>query len=221
MTLNIHKKINEIFADEFLDNKIIIFSPKKQIPSKFTKNLQDNILTMLKKEKEEKRELSNSHENKYNSTKSKKKQIKKIKDINDTLKQEGKQYLNKDVNIIHNRSKDKDIMRSSVKTYKLEKKENKNDAIENNNENADIDSRINKNEKRTRGKSHHANNKILSHSNLKDILHRDKEKEVKKKKSKFEEKEAENEKIEENKEEENKKSEDEEKEKKKKKSIFA
>ena len=57
MTLNIHKKINEIFADEFIDNKRIIFSPKKQIPSKFNKNLQDNILTMLKKEKLEKMEL--------------------------------------------------------------------------------------------------------------------------------------------------------------------
>ncbi len=71
MTHYIHNKINEIFADDFIENKRLVLSPKKQIPSKFKKNMQENLLTMINKEKNEKLELS--HDNKYNNSKNKKK----------------------------------------------------------------------------------------------------------------------------------------------------
>ena len=93
MTLNINDKISEIFSDESISNKRLLFSPKKQVLSKFNKNLQDNNFTLLAKN-EKSMEIS---KNKYLST-NKKKHTKK----RDNLKNEENQKSNRKLHKINN-----------------------------------------------------------------------------------------------------------------------
>ena len=239
MTDDIHEKINEIFSDESINSKRLLFSPKKIEPSKFNKNINDNQVNELTK-------IEKSAENtNYNtcSSKNKKKHIKKIKE---NINKEVNPYTNNEFDILANindnnsKNDQKDIYTESSikhkhKKYEKDKKEEKQEKDEiketdKENENKkdieidDDDFPLEKyQQRRGRGKSHHVKNKMESLSVFKGILTKDSKK-IKKQKFEIEKSNDKNIKIEEKKEEENKISNDEinkTKSKEKKKIFFS
>ena len=72
--LNIQEKINILFSDDIVENKRIVFSPNKQLPSKYNKNLPNNQIDIYNKN-DNSMEMSNYK----NSNSKKKKTYKKNK----------------------------------------------------------------------------------------------------------------------------------------------
>ena len=82
--LDVQEKINNLFSDDIIEDKRIVYSPNKQIPSKYNSNLPDNQINIFNKN-EKSMEMSNN-KNTNTNTKRRKKHIKRIKD---NLKNEG------------------------------------------------------------------------------------------------------------------------------------
>ena len=220
MTDDIHEKINEIFSDESINSKRLLFSPKKLAPSKFNKNINDNQVNALTKN-EKSAENTNY---KTCSSKSKKKHIKKIKENNN---KEGNPYTNNEFDILENindnnsKNDQKDIHTESSVKHKHKKcekdkkeekqeKQEKEEIKETDKENEskkdleidDDDFPLEKyQQRRARGKSHHIKNKMESMSVFKGILTKDSKK-IKKQKFDIEKDNDKNIKIDEKKEEE-------------------
>ena len=209
---NIDDKINEIFGDEFNDNKRLVLSPKRHITSKFKKNINDDNLNINIKEDK----LSEKQNNKTNSSKIKKK-YKKTKDIKGSIGIEEMLNLNKEINVINNNynkkekkeekeSKQMDKIEKGKKEKKEENQKEKKDLINNPINDLDLDDYPIP--KRGRGQSHHVKNKVESLNVFKGILRRNSKKG---KKSKFDLEKEDQKKVEEKEENE----ENEEKEEKK------
>ena len=201
--LNIQEKITNLFSDDIIENKRLVYSPNKQIPSKYNKNLPDNQINIFNKNDNS---LEISNYNKNSNSKKKKKHLKKIKD---NLKNEDNPSLSKILTIISNiydnniKNDEKDLkeeinLKSANKKNKEKKEESReikeSKEIKDNKENKenkeikmsidiDDDDYLNKYElKRSRGRSHHIKNKVESLACFKGILRRDSKKNNKKQK---------------------------------------
>ena len=160
MAYNIYETVNNIFSDQLVDNKKLIFSPMKPF-SKFSKKFQDNQFSLNLIEKS----MENSVD-KNKSPRHKKKQMKIIKENNKQIITQNSNKKIKAINNNHPRTSSKDIL-STIKSIIKSNKEN-----EDKKDNDITDSGYPLNERdsrRTRGKSSYNHNHLTSSPYMKGL----------------------------------------------------
>jgi len=160
MAYNIYEKVNNIFSDELIDNKKLIFSPMKPF-SKFSKKFQDNHFSLNLIEKS-----MDTSADKNKSPKHKKKQMKIIKENSKPIITQNSNRKLKSINNNHPKTSSKDILSTIKSIIKSNKeKEDKKD-----NDITDSGYPLNdKESKRTRGKSSYNHNHLTSSPYMKAI----------------------------------------------------
>ncbi len=202
MTQNIQDKVDKIFADEYINNKRLLFSPKAKIPPKNNKNNNDNqINATVKVEK-----TTENTNYRTSSSKNKKPYVKKIKDNSNKCLININTEKKKENNFKNEKNERKETSEEDIVKIKRKKKEEKIEKDKKEKETQEKEAQ----EKEKREKEKREKEKREKEKREKEK--REKEKKEKEKKQKEKEKEKEKEKQEKEKQEKEKQ----EKEKKEK-----
>ena len=187
MTKNIQDKIDEIFSDEYIDNKRLLFSPKKLNQSKTYKNNDknnDNQINATAK-------VEKSTETTYyrtSSSKTKKQHIKKIKENPEgnkpILKVLNDLEKNKENNLANEINDKKEIKREFTLKIRQKKKEEKEEKEKQEKEKQEKEKKKEKQEKEKRERKEKEKEKEKREKEKREKEKREKEKKEKEKQEK-------------------------------------